>query len=254
MLTRTVEVTREWRADTIDAPDTWYYVLPERTVSALHAFLRQGRNSETITDLRLPHDLRDTLTDDVRPIHAALEAGRGFAVITAGPMRDISPRDAQAVYWLVGQLLGEPCVQNVQGTLLYDVRDTGQDVRYGARFSVTNAESTFHTDSSFVPEVVDYVGLLCLNTAQSGGLSQLVSGRTVWKELRARDPGAAELLRQPFHFDRRGGVRPGEEPTVRFPIFAEKGPELLIRYLRYWIEVGHEKAQRPMNADQIRAL
>ena len=44
-----------------------------------------------------------------------------------------------------------------------------QDVRYGARFSVTNAESTFHTDNSFGTEVLDYVGLLCLNTARSGG-------------------------------------------------------------------------------------
>jgi hypothetical protein len=48
---------------------------------------------------------------------------------------------------LIGHLLGRPVEQNVQGTVLYDVRDTGQDVRYGARFSVTNAESSFHTDS-----------------------------------------------------------------------------------------------------------
>jgi alpha-ketoglutarate-dependent taurine dioxygenase len=250
MLTQTVETARVWRADTIDSPEAWYYALSDRTVSALHALVRQGRRDvQAVTDLRMPDDLRDTLTEDLQPIRAALEMGRGFAVVTAEPLRE-----AHAVYWLAGQLLGEPCVQNVQGTLLYDVRDTGQDVRYGARFSVTNAESTFHTDSSFVAEVVDYVGLLCVNTAQSGGQSQLVSGHTVWKELRAREPAAAELLRQPFHFDRRGGVRPGDEATVRFPIFAGDGPELLIRYLRYWIEVGQEKVQLPLSAEQVRAL
>ena len=78
------------------------------------------------------------------------------------------------MYWLVGQLLGRPIAQNVQGTLLYDVADYGQDVRQGARFSVTNAESSFHTDNSFGEEIADYVGLLCLNPARSGGLSQLV--------------------------------------------------------------------------------
>src|SRR5918911_340137 len=95
------------------------------------------------------------------------------------------PQDWPALYWLVGQLLGRPFVQNVQGTLLYDVRDTGQDVRYGARFSVTNAESSFHTDNSFGDTVLDYVGLLCLNAARSGGLSQLVSGYAVRDELLA---------------------------------------------------------------------
>ncbi len=101
---------------------------------------------------------------------------------------------------------------------------------------------------------MDYVGLLCLNPAKSGGRSQLVSGYMVWGGLQDRYPNAAKILRQPFHFDRRGGLRPGDEPTARFPIFAEHGLELLIRYLRYWIEVGHEKAGLPLTAAQVEAL
>ena len=69
-----------------------------------------------------------------------------------------------------------------KGTLLYDVRDEGRDVRYGARFSVTNAETGFHTDNSFGEAVVDWVGLLCLNPAKSGGANQVVSGYTVHNE------------------------------------------------------------------------
>ena len=158
------------------------------------------------------------------------------------------------MYWLVGQLLGRPVEQNVQGTVLYDVRDTGQDVRYGARFSVTNAESTFHTDNSFGAGVADYVGLLCLNAARSGGDSQVVSGYAVRDDLVARDPRAAEVLARPFHVDRRGGLRPGDEPTVRYPVFGSHGGGLVIRYLRYWIEVGHEKAGQPLTAEQVAAL
>jgi alpha-ketoglutarate-dependent taurine dioxygenase len=145
-------------------------------------------------------------------------------------------------------------VQNVQGTLLYDVRDTGQDVRYGARFSVTNAESSFHTDASFMAEVVDYVGLLCLKTARSGGRSQLVSGHAVHEELRARRPDLLAVLTQPFHVDRRGGVQPGEAPTARYPVLQADGQGLLWRYLRYWIEAGHERAGAPLSADQREAL
>jgi alpha-ketoglutarate-dependent taurine dioxygenase len=255
MLTHTVEVPRAWGADTIDHSDTWYYALPERVLSPLHAMVRERRRAtQPITDLRIADDMRAAARTDLDTILTALEAGRGFVVFTFEPPADFALQDRQALYWLVGQLLGEPVVQNVQGTLLYDVRDTGQDVRYGARFSVTSAESTFHTDNSFGTQVVDYVGLLCLNPAQSGGQSQLVSGHTVWQELRDKHRDALELLRQPFHFDRRGGLRPGDDPTIRFPIFAGDGPELLIRYLRYWIEVGHEKAQLPLTAEQVNAL
>jgi alpha-ketoglutarate-dependent taurine dioxygenase len=243
-----------WRADTIDDPLSWYYALHEDTLSALDAIVRQARNSQSVTGLRVPAEVRDIAAADVRPIEAALEARRGWAIITAGRAGRYAPEELRTVYWLFGQLLGSPIAQDVQGTLLYDVRDAGQDVRFGARFSVTSAESTFHTDNSFGDEVLDYVGLLCLNTAKSGGLSQIVSGHSVWNELLAQHPSAAEVLRQPFHFDRRGGLRPGDEPTARFPIFTADEPELLIRYLRYWIEVGHDKAGQPLTAAQVEAL
>jgi alpha-ketoglutarate-dependent taurine dioxygenase len=207
-----------------------------------------------ITAIQRTPDLCFAFAEDVKAILSTLEAGRGFVIISAWPVDRYSPQESQKAYWLLGQLLGRPMEQNIQGTLLYDVRDTGQDVRHGARFSVTKTASTFHTDNSFGTEVLDYVGLLCLNAAQSGGQNQLVSGQAVQEELRARHPDACEVLRQPFHVDRRGGVRPGEEPTARVPVLEGDGPGLVIRYLRYWIEVGHEKAGLPLTADQLNAL
>ena len=255
MAIRTATDPRAWRADTIDRPDCWSYPLSAPAVSALERAARDWQpNSTPVTDLRASDELRATCTADGKRIRTALEDGRGFAVVTAGPPGHFGPRELPGVYWLVGQILGRPFAQNVQGTLLYDVRDTGQDVRSGARFSVTNYESSFHTDNSFGDDVLDYVGLLCLNTAKSGGESQIVSGYAVRDELRARHPAALEVLRRPFHVDRRGGLRPGDAPTARFPVFACEGPELLIRYLRYWIEVGHEKAGQPLTAEQVSAL
>jgi alpha-ketoglutarate-dependent taurine dioxygenase len=244
---------RAWRASTIDAPSSWYYRLPERCLAALdeavRSLRREPRPTETIspTDYGLhPEDVGGALT--------ALEAGRGF-VILEGVERDrYAVEELQALYWLVGQLLGRPFAQNVQGTLLYDVRDTGADVRYGARFSVTNAESTFHTDNSFGGEVLDYVGLLCVNTAKAGGLNQIVSAYAVYDELSAQHPEELETLYQPFHIDRRGGVRAGEQPTVQFPVLQWRGEELLCRYLRYWIETGHEKIGQPLTPAQVQAL
>jgi alpha-ketoglutarate-dependent taurine dioxygenase len=236
---------RAWRTDTIDDPHEWYYTLSAPCVAAL----REAAGVERLSD-----NLRTAHAAEFRPVLDALETGRGFAVIASPPPEPSSHREAVALYWLAGQMLGEPFAQNVEGVLLYDVRDTGQQVAQGARFSVTNYESSFHTDNSFGDDVLDYVGLLCLSPARSGGLSQVVSGVAVCDILRREAPDVLEVLSRPFHFDRRGGVRAGEPPTARFPVLSQAGREPLYRYLRYWIEAGHEKAGEPPTPEQVRAL
>jgi alpha-ketoglutarate-dependent taurine dioxygenase len=207
---------RAWRSDTIDDPARWYYGPGE-----------------------------------IDAVKHALEHGRGFAIVEGAPQ---DAEGARALYQAVGQSLGEPFAQNVQRVLLYDVRDTGQDVAQGARFSVTSYESSFHTDNSFGDTVLDYVGLLCLRTAKAGGVSQVVSGHAVYDCLSREFPDVLGALSRPFHFDRRGGVREGEAPTVRFPVIERRDGELLFRYLRYWIQAGHEKAGEPLTPEQLRAL
>ncbi|HLW66333.1 MAG TPA: TauD/TfdA family dioxygenase [Gemmataceae bacterium] len=187
-------------------------------------------------------------------MRTALESGRGFAIVQAPAGPTLGGEDLRLLYWLVGQGLGRPVEQNVQGTLLYDVRDMGQDLTKGARVSVTNYESSFHTDNSFGTKVVDYVGLLCLQTAKSGGRSQVASGFAVYNELYARHPEVLETLKRPFHVDRRGGVREGEAATIQFPVISGNESELLFRYLRYWIEAGHEKVGQPLTSTQVTAL
>src|SRR5262249_27967497 len=137
--------TLAWRRDDLE-PASWYEPTPDSLLDALDDLLR--RPPENLTSASLPEAVREPARAALRPAAQALEQGRGFLVIDA-PRRDLDDRQRTLLYWLVGQALGRPVVQNVQGTLLYDVRDTGQDVRYGARFSVTSAESSFHTDASF---------------------------------------------------------------------------------------------------------
>ena len=202
---------RSWTAETVGAPAGWTHPLPDALIAPLRSIAEApGRGDGPITALRLTADEQAALAGYLAAAKHDLEQGRGFVVLDRLPVGRISERAAIAIYWMIGQLLGEPIVQNVQGTLLYDVRDSGQDVASGARFSVTNYESSFHTDNSFGETVVDYVGLLCLKTARSGGVSQVVSGFAVVEALCREDPGALEALCRPFHVDRRGGVREWE--------------------------------------------
>lgn len=76
----------------------------------------------------------------------------------------------------------------------------------------------------------------------------------VYNELAGKHPKVLETLCGPFHVDRRGGVRAGEAATVRVPILQWGSSGLVCRYLRYWIEVGHEKAGEPLTAELVKAL
>src|SRR4051794_19933289 len=197
---------RAWRAATIDERGAWRVPLPESCRTLLDRTVAElRRDPRPVTEIRVSEAERAEGAEALRPVLDVLESGRGFAILDGAPREPVSRLEAQAMYWVVGQLLGEPTAQNVQGTLLYDVRDTGQDVAYGARFSVTSAESSFHTDDSFGETVLDYVGLLCLTTAKSGGLNQNVSGHAVVEELSRTDPDVLAVLERPFHVDRRGG-------------------------------------------------
>ena len=244
---------RAWTAASIDGPSAWYYPLPAVCWTAYEGARNEAKQAP-VTAIRLPDIVRAECAAALGPVRAALESGRGFAIIAAPTGERLTAHDAQLLYWIVGQGLGRPFAQNVEGTLLYDVHDLGRDLSQGARFSVTNYESSFHTDNSFGADILDYVGLLCLQTAKTGGRSQVVSGFAILNELRARHPEVLATLRQPFHVDRRGGIRAGETPTVQFPVLQTNGDELLVRYLRYWIEAGHEKAGQPLRVVQGNAL
>jgi len=251
MLTQAITDRRAWTTATSEASASWYYPLPDACLAALDQVKQDPRPT---TEIQLPDSLHAACARALQPVREALEAGRGFAVVEGPAGERLSTQDAVLLYWIVGQGLGRPFAQNVQGTLLYDVRDAGQDLSKGARFSVTSYESSFHTDNSFGTEVFDYVGLLCLQVARSGGRSQVLSGYALHNELLARQPDVLETLYQPFHIDRRGGTRDNEQPTIPFPIFQWNGRELTVRYLRYWIEAGHQKIGQPLTAAQVKAL
>ena len=76
------------------------------------------------------------------------------------------------IYWVLGQLMGQNVAQKWNGTMIYDVTDTGKKFSYGVRGSATKVELMFHTDNAFGINVPDYVGLLCKHPAKSRGLSR----------------------------------------------------------------------------------
>ena len=98
------------------------------------------------------------------------------------------------------------------------------------------------------------MGLLCLRSALSGGQSQLISAYALHDALLEENPGILDELYGDYCFDRRGQYLEGEDPVHRAPIMAWDGRELTMRYLRYYIEVGHQRAEMMLSEIQLAAL
>ncbi|HUL68406.1 MAG TPA: TauD/TfdA family dioxygenase [Burkholderiaceae bacterium] len=176
--------------------------------------------------------------------------GRGFVLWRGLPVERWGRRRSAIAFYGLGTHLGNPISQNAQGHVLGHVRDMGLSSNDpNVRIYQTRERQTFHTDSA------DLVGLLCLQTARSGGASALVSSSTLYNEMRARRPDLAACLFEPLATDRRGEVPPGARPYFEIPVFNWHAAHLSAIYQRQYIDSAQRFPDAPrLSARQIEAL
>lgn len=166
--------------------------------------------------------------------------GRGFLLLRGLPVERWSMREAATAFFGLGAHLGSARSQNGKGHVLGHVQDLGLDVHDpNVRIYQTNERQTYHTDSC------DIVGLLCLKTAKSGGLSALVSSTTIFNEMRRRRPDLLKLLFEPVATDRRGEVPEGQKPYFQIPTFNWHKGFLTAIYQRQYIDSAQRFADAP---------
>ena len=186
-------------------------------------------------------------------IREQLDTRFGVAWVTGIPVED-DPTTASLLYLAVGAAMGE--VIDTYGRL-YDVVDQGESYKETAiPVSQTRESTGMHTDSSRRDNVPDYVGLLCLRTARSGGGSRIASAAQAHEALRRRHTGALEVLYRDFVRDvvtPRADRDPAKIAENRFPIFRHDGG-LTLRYMRYWIETGHRITGIPLLEEEKKAM
>jgi hypothetical protein len=199
----------------------------------------------TAADFALP-----TLGPRLAQLRHELLHGRGFFLLTGMPVGHWSQRDVALAFIGLGAHLGNARSQNAAGHLLGHVRDLGlASTDPNVRLYQTHERQTFHTESC------DVVGLLCINEAQQGGDSLLVSSTTIYNEMRRRRPDLAALLFEPLATDRRGEVPIGMKPWFDIPVFSWHDGSLSALYQRQYIDSAQRFEQVPrLTAAKVEAL
>lgn len=254
MLLPEIQDERAWARDGI-SPADWLVPLSAACLAEVVEVVRRLRQDPLPTVLLEPAQFPlAACTEAMALVGRKLRQGVGLAVVDRLPVERFTAEESRAVSWLLGSLLGRTVAQKWDGTMIYDVRDTGRGFEYGVRRSVTNLELQFHTDGAWLSMPAELVGLFCLNPAREGGVSRFLSLYTVHNELRRRHPRLLERLYRLFPWDRQAEHPEGEEKLSRRPVFQYDGRRLLARYYEGLIQKGLELSGDSLDAEGREAL
>ncbi len=201
-------------------------------------------------DFELPH-----CRAMMQRAHQLADSELGFVLIDRLPLEELARETAVKIYWLLASMISRPVAQNWKGALLYGVADiTKKKPGNGIRPDVTNAEQNFHTDNSYNVMPPDFVCLLCVQTAKSGGISRIVSFETARQRLANSDPDLLRRLYQPVLFDRQREHAPGDCKWIAKPVFSERDGRLHVCLSAYLVRQGYALAGQPIDAAADAAL
>ncbi|HEV7383649.1 MAG TPA: TauD/TfdA family dioxygenase [Phenylobacterium sp.] len=247
-----LETACEWTAKDVADQAQWTEPLSAAEIDELeeavaHAFsisddfLRIGK-----AEFPLP-----TLGPHLKAIERELMEGRGFVLIRGLPRDRWSNDEMSMAYWGIGAHLGRPWPQNAKGHLLGDVTDHGKapgdPTSRGNEIGLVGLD--FHCDGS------DLVGLMCLQTGISGGLSAVCNSVALHNRLVRERPDLAAELYKPQPFDYRSEQAPGKPGWYLMPVFTRHGERLFIRLIRPYILASQRHADAPrLTGKAIEAL
>jgi hypothetical protein len=210
------------------APERWVHELDgavRTELGRLLAALEEDGESTSLTSAVIAATAEVTARAAV-----ALTSGLGFLLVRGVPVADHSPRALASLYTTMGRALGRPEPQTLDGDLITDIRDTGEDPRDpNVRRYRTSTEQDFHTDGA------DVIGLLCRAPARSGGVSRIVSSVRVFQAVRAARPELAPLLFEPWHFYLPGASVRGLPEAIPRPIATFDGRKLETFFIGWYI-------------------
>jgi hypothetical protein len=233
-----------WKSSVYADESSWIVHFTESQLAEIEQAARQvlasgqGPTSFRKSDFTLP-TVASLLDDLLRTLHK----GRGFVFLRGLDVTRYDIDTLKIIYWGICSYLGEGISQNAQGEAMSAVTDYGDSFegndpyRHNIRAHRTTTEIHPHTDSC------DYVALLCVRPAKSGGESAVVSSLAIYNELMATHPEYLQPLRRGFFLDLVGKGTSGKQLSFhRIPVFSYFSGKMSARFNKRQIELGAEKS------------
>ena len=250
-LTTALDDPAAWRGDRMAARADWVLALEGAMAAELEAAVAavgaRGTDLFAITrdDFPLPRMRRH-----LGAMLGELEGGRGFVLLKGLPVARWSEAETRIAIWGIGTHLGRPVGQDLAGSLLHDVRDTGRP--FGSdesiRYFQTNHAIRLHTDGG------DIFVLGCVRGGARGGRTLVVSAVAVFNEIVRRRPDLAVVLQEDFWVD-ACGQRPDGARCQVLPVYTWHAGHLSILLKAEYIYSAQRFEEVPrLTAAQAEAL
>jgi len=162
-----------------------------------------------------------------------IRRGRGAVLLSGLTRQTHSEEDMERIFWGIGTYLGDAATQSMLGDRLGHVRHVKDDpVARGYR---SNEELTPHTDSYRM------VGLMCLQRAETGGLSRIVSSLAIHNEILATRPDLLEPLYEGYYYAIAEAAFSAQPVTeFKIPLFCHIDGMVSCGYSRSFIDRAAE--------------
>ena len=244
---RILEADCEWTAADVADPEAWTEHLSAAEVDELEAAVAHAFSvSDNFLEIGKAAFPLPTLAARLKRIEKELMDWRGFVRIRGLPRDRWSNDQMSMAYWGIGAHLGRPWPQNAKGHVLGDVTDQGKlpgDPTARGN-EIGGVGQPFHCDGS------DLVGLMCLRTGVSGGLSRVCNSVALHNRLVRERPDLAAELYKPQPYDYRGEQAPGRPGWYLMPVFTEHAGRILVRLILPYILASQRHADAPRLTDK----
>jgi hypothetical protein len=246
-----VEDQADWSGQQLEAEDRWRHQLSDAEVHGLVQMARDiapqlNNSADALQKLSL--DAFDPGPLSISQLYNELKNGCGVVLLRGLPADQLSPLELAIIYWGIGRHLGDAMPNNPDGDLIGHVTDLGKtQADANSRGYQTREAMDYHCDQA------DIVGLLCVRTARSGGVSRVASSVTMYNTLLRDYPDYAQALAEPLCWSKHGEHAADEAPYYESPVFNFLQGRLCTSFGPKHIIKGHDLPQTPPLSELVRS-
>lgn len=253
ILRNIVKDATAWKAADVENDSSWIYHLTPADLEEIDVAFRQVKaNGQTWGEFGKEDFVLPLLAEKLRSIDDQIRNGRGFVLLKGFPVKRYTLDEIKTIYWGLGTHMGQVISHNVAGDFVAAVTDLALNSSDpNRRNNTTNQLLDPHTD------LADVVSLLCIEQAQQGGMSSLVSTVAIHNEVLQHHPEYLEVLYEGFYHDYRGygpNADPNEVTATPIPVFEYNNGRVNCAFAKKIIETGAKKRGVPLTPLQQAAI